>query len=221
VNSNLEHGRVRLTRWEILGAWLHIWTPARGADVPAVPWSKIARYGGLAAIFVAAATAIAVPRVDDGKRRGASERARDAARADAIERARLRVDQRVHTAKLVPRADAVAALEAAVTADAKKRVRAGTLSGPVLATRCERTSAAVSRFPRSEVFKCFVKTASGLPGEGGDVIGTGYPFVATIYAADGRLAWCKENPHADEKGSHGDVRVRMSPVCAGKLTDVL
>jgi hypothetical protein len=131
------------------------------------------------------------------------------------------VDQRVHSARVAAGADLVQRLEAEITADAKQRVQAKTITGPVLSTRCDPTSAAVSQFPDSQVYKCFVTTQTGLRGEGNDVLGTGYPFVATVYMKERRLAWCKQNPHADEKGMRGDVRVRMSPVCAGKLTQVL
>jgi hypothetical protein len=211
----------RLSRWETLGAWLHVWTPPKGVDVPPVPWRKLALWGAVAAVVVGVAAAIAVPRIDERKQEGAAQRARDAAAADNAERARLRADQRVHRLALPAGAAPVAALESAITADAKARAAAKTLTGPVLSTRCEAASASVSQFPGSRVYKCFVKTATGLPGQGKDVIGTGYPFVATIYTKPRALAWCKQNPHADEKGSKGDVRVEVSPVCAGKLSEVL
>jgi hypothetical protein len=210
-----------LTRWEIVGAWLHVWTAPKGVEVPPVPWRRIAAWGALAALVIAAIAVVSVPKIDQCKREGAAERARRAATADNAERARLRADQRVHEATLPQGADAVRALEAAITADAARRAAAKTISGPVLSTRCAATSAAVAQFPASRVYKCFVKTATGLPGEGKDVLGTGYPFVATIYTRRHRLAWCKQNPHADEKGTKGDVRVRVSPVCAGKLSEVL
>ena len=219
--ANTASPEPRLSRWEIVGAWLHVWTPPKGLEVPPVPWRKLALAGAVAAAVIAGIAAISVPRIDESKRKGAAERARQAAAADAAERARLRADQRVHTAAAPAGTDPVAALEAAITVDAKARVRAKTITGPVLSTACTPTSAAVSQFPQSHVYKCFVKTATGLRGEGGDVIGTGYPFVATIYEKTRRLAWCKQNPHADEKGSKDDVRVRTSPVCAGKLAQVL
>jgi hypothetical protein len=221
THSAASSAEPRLTRWEIVGAWLHVWTPPKGLDVPPVPWRKIALWASLGLLVAGAAAAIAVPRIDDSKKRGAAERARQAAAADAAERARLRADQRVHGASIAVGADAVASLEAAITTDAKARVQAKTISGPVLSTRCEPAADGVIQFPASRVYKCFVKTATGLHGEGNDVIGTGYPFVATIYSKQRRLAWCKENPHADEKGSKGDVRVKVSPVCAGKLSQVL
>ena len=47
-------GPDRLSRWEILGAWLRLWTPPREAVVPPVPWRKVA-VGG---VLVLAATAV-------------------------------------------------------------------------------------------------------------------------------------------------------------------
>jgi type II secretory pathway pseudopilin PulG len=186
-----------------------------------VPWRRLAAWGALALLVLGVAAAVAVPRIDQSKKEGAAQRAREAAAADNAERVRLREDQRVHQATLAAGADGVASLEAAITVDAKVRVQAKTMSGPILSTRCHPTSAAVAQFPSSRVYKCFVKTATGLPGEGKDVLGTGYPFVGTVYSAKRRLAWCKENPHADEKGTKGDVRVKVSPVCAGRLAEIL
>lgn len=210
-----------LSRWEIVGAWLHVWTPPKGLEVPPVPWRKLALWSAVAALVLGAAAAVAVPRIDQSKKEGAAERAAQAAAAVSAEKARLSADQRVHEQVVPSGADLVASLEAAVTADATARARAKTISGPVLSTSCTSTSPDVAQFPASRVYKCFVKTATGLPGQNGEVIGTGYPFVATIYTHERRLAWCKQNPHADEKGTKGDVRVKVSPVCAGKLSQVL
>jgi hypothetical protein len=186
-----------------------------------VPWRKLALWGVMGALVIGAIAAVAVPQIDQSKKEGAAQRAREAAAADNAERARLRADQRVHRLAVPAGVAPVAALESAIAADAKQRAAAKTISGPVLSTKCEAAAADVIQFPASRVYKCFVKTATGLRGEGSDLIGTGYPFVATIYAKQRRLAWCKENPHADEKGTTGDVRVKVSPVCAGKLSQVL
>ena len=186
-----------------------------------MPWRKLAIWGLVGVVVIGAAAAIAVPKIDSAKKKGAAERAAAAAAADAAERARLSADQRIDRLTVPASANAVAALEGAITADAKARARARTIDGPVLTTSCDVAPAEVAQFPGSRVYKCFVTTATGLPGEGKDVLGTGYPFVATIYTSRHQLAWCKENPHADEKGTRGDVRVKLSPVCAGKLSQVL
>ena len=186
-----------------------------------MPWRKVALWGLALAVVLGVAAAIAVPRIDQAKTKGAAERARQALAADNAERARLRADQKVHRVAVPAGSQPVQVLETAITADARARVRAKTITGPVLSTACTPAGPSANEFPGSRVYKCFVNTASGIPGEGKDVLGTGYPFVATIYTKQRSAAWCKENPHADEKGSRGDVRVKLSPVCAGNLTHVL
>jgi hypothetical protein len=216
----------RLTRWEILGAWLHVWTAPKGLEVPPVPWRKVALYGLGAATLIGVALALILPPLNDAKKKGEATRAREMAAVVAAERARLRADQKVHTLQVTSADGApvekalVAALETAITADARGRARRGTISGPVLGTACEAGGKALVEFPQSRVYKCFVKTTTGQRGQGADILGTGYPFVATVYTKAGRVAWCKENPQPDEKGRRL-LGVRVSPVCAGKLSAIL
>jgi hypothetical protein len=210
-----------LTRWEIVGAWLHIWTPPRDAEVPPVPRRKLAIWGVAGAVLIAGALALIIPPLEEGKREGAAERAREQAAALAKENARLRADQRVHVQTVPAGVGLVAALESAIDADARARDTAGTISGPVIDTSCSPATANVVQFPHSRVYKCFVKTSTGHKGVlEGDQFGTGYPFVATIYTAKRRVAWCKENPRPDEKGRRL-TGLKLSPVCAGKLSKVL
>ena len=53
--------------FEIIGAWLHIWTPPRGVEIPPVPWHKLAIGTGIGALIVGIALAIMVPRIDANK----------------------------------------------------------------------------------------------------------------------------------------------------------
>lgn len=210
-----------LTRTEIVGAWLHIWTAPKGAEVPPVPVRKLLL--GVLGLFVVSgiAAALVIPPLERGKRAGAERDARAEAAALERETARLRADQRPHALRVPAGQPLVAALEAAVTADAVDRGRSGTIDGPVLGTRCEGAPAYASVYAHSRVYKCFVKTSTGHQGVlAGDRFGTGYPFVATIYTAKRELIWCKENPRPDEKGrQYGDAR--LSPRCAGKLSEIL
>src|SRR3954469_7078806 len=135
MHSGASSAEPRLSRWEILGAWLHVWTPPKGLEVPPVPWRKVAAWAALAVLVIGAAAALAVPRIDQSKEKGAAERAREAAAAVNAERARLRADQSIHRLAIPAGVSAVGALESAITADAKERVAAKTISGPVLSTR--------------------------------------------------------------------------------------
>jgi hypothetical protein len=211
----------RLSRWEILGAWLQVWTPPKDVDVPPVPVRKLL-IGALAlAAVTAIVLALAIPPLQEGKRAGAARRAQENAAALRAETARLRADQRPHSLDVRGGQSLVGALEAGITADARERVRHRTISGSILGTNCEASPAYLSVYPDSRVYKCFVKTSTGHRGVlEGDEFGTGYPFVATIYNADRRVVWCKENPRPDEKGRQF-ADSRISPRCAGKLSEVL
>ena len=68
----------RLGRLEVLGAWLGVWTPPRGAVVPPVPWRPIAAAAALLAIALLAGAALLVPGILDDRER-AGDRAREAA----------------------------------------------------------------------------------------------------------------------------------------------
>jgi hypothetical protein len=68
----------RLGRLEVLGAWLGVWTPPRGAVVPPVPWRPIAIAGTLVALALLAGAVLLVPGIVRNRDR-ADERARQAA----------------------------------------------------------------------------------------------------------------------------------------------
>jgi hypothetical protein len=189
--------------------------------VPRVPVRKLL-LGALGLVVVGAiAAAMVIPPLERGKQAGAAREARERSAALRAETARLRKDQRPHSLRVPAGQPLVGALEAAITADAVDRARKGTISGPVLATKCEVVPTYDSVYPDSRVYKCFVKTSTGHSGVlEGDQFGTGYPFVGTIYLSERKLIWCKENPRPDEKGrQYGDAR--LSPRCAGKLSEIL
>jgi hypothetical protein len=106
----------------------------------------------------------------------------------------------------------VADLEAAITSDARARVRAGTLNAHrILTTHCH---SLVNGAPGDELdlrnplgrYSC-----EAVVGVSGSTLGL--PFVGTIGFGSGRLTWCKDNPV-----SAGDVKsvyafVRLEREC--------
>jgi len=56
----------RASIFEIVGAWLRLWTPPRDVEIPPVPWKKLALWTGAAIVVVGAALAVMVPRIDSG-----------------------------------------------------------------------------------------------------------------------------------------------------------
>jgi hypothetical protein len=203
----------RAGRWEILGAWLHVWTPPREVEVPPVPWRKVVAGAALLAAVLGGAAALIVPAVQSGKRRGAARDARSEAAFRRAETARLRHDQRVHTSRARTRAGLLAAVEASVTADARARVRRGELDGRIIGTaRCTRSRGA----PAGRVhFDCLAPTATVVRSRTSGVVGhVGYPFVVSASLRDLSYAWCKDNPQAGEGGAtFAGVLVPLPSAC--------
>jgi hypothetical protein len=61
----------RLSRFELLGAWLGLWTAPRDVEVPPVPWRRIAVVAAVLVAAVGIAAAVLVP----ADRGGAARRA--------------------------------------------------------------------------------------------------------------------------------------------------
>jgi hypothetical protein len=68
----------QLSRWEILGAWLHLWTPPREAVVPPVPWRKVA-VGGVLVLAAAVVAVVVLLNTESGRDAAQRRAAREAA----------------------------------------------------------------------------------------------------------------------------------------------
>jgi hypothetical protein len=221
-------------RLETVGAWLHVWTPPRDVEVPPVPKRKLAIGALVAAVVLGVVAAVAVPAIDTGKENGAAQRRAQAAALERAEARRLRIDQAPHrgAAHGLPAGLSGAArrraleadLRAAITADARARVRAGKLEGPqITSTTCSRSEVAGEEHLAAVLgrYRCLAieKTVRTVPG---NAFQTGYPFVATIHYRPGTYVWCKTNTNLAEKAA-GDLaaRVKLSRSCAGPLADIL
>jgi hypothetical protein len=198
----------RLAWWEVLGAWLRLWTPPRGAAVPPVPWRWVAA-GALGAAGVVAVVLLAVaPAVDEAKQTGAAERARERAEARTARAARLRRDQRATVVRLT-RAPLVAQIEAAVAAGIQARIRSGEL-------RARRLRAVRCTDPRPYgggrlAFDCLAgyRVPRTFP-----PVTVGLPVVAVVAKNRRSFAWCKINPIAGEGQAFRQVRVPLPRACA-------
>jgi hypothetical protein len=215
-------GDDRLGPIQTLGAWLHLWTPPRGVDVPPVPWVAIVIGAIVTTGVIAGAVALITPAIDSGKRRGAKAERASLAAARAAERRRLVIDQRARSERVAaPDGDArarsavLARLEASITADVRDRQRSGGLSGHVQGTECRpfRGSPVAATAPVGK-FEC-VAVTSQIPGLPTSPAGTtGYPFWARVDYDSGRIVWCKINPRAGERGiGHELAVVAPPPAC--------
>ena len=202
----------RASRFEVLGAWLRLWTPPRDVEIPPVPWRKLAIGGALAAAVCGGALALIIPAIDQGKERGAALERRQQAAARAAEVRRLLHDQRPRTARaasLLPARGASPAAQRAartallgrverdITRDATARVHRGELHGSIGATSCRPAAHAAPLTDLSSlrgVFDCFTPTRAIKANQttaGGSL---GYPFRAVLDYRTFRYAWCKTNP---------------------------
>jgi hypothetical protein len=109
----------RASIFEIVGAWLRIWTPPRDVEIPPVPWKKLAIGTAAALVVVGAALVVMVPRIDSGKQSRAAKDAAFEAHARAANRARIVAEQR-------PRHGSDEALKPAAGASASEQAAART-----------------------------------------------------------------------------------------------
>jgi hypothetical protein len=177
-----------------------------------------------------ALVAVLSPGIEQGKRAHAAAAARAHNRAIAslvrkeASEQRLRVasaDRRdpgssaPATVRTRARNAIIGDLVQAVDADARARVRAGTLSGPVRYVECYPFPAG-SHVPLQAAVGSYACVAvNRLITSGTNVLGVfGDPFWARVDFARGRLAWCKINPRPGEGGAGtGPPPVALAPAC--------
>jgi hypothetical protein len=209
--------RRRAGRFETLGAWLRIWTPPRDVAIPPVPWRRLLLVGLPLVALAAAGLWLVVDDASETKHQREAAEARQEATRRAAERDRLEAEQALHVKRVPPaeRPALVAALEGAVLADARQRVRRGRLEFAVERVDCDpfpktapRRAAESDPSLRSGRYHCLAVTS--------DVVGTGegsigYPFFARIRYDRARLAWCKINPIPGEQAVPDPRQLAMLP----------
>lgn len=216
-------GRPRASWWEVLGAWLHVWTPPRDVEIPSPRRAAVA---GLAVVAAAAVVVVALvaPAIDRSKARDAAAAAREREAATAALRVRLAAQQRAHhgrapeVARLYAtgrRAASLATLSAAARAsverDVRARVAAGELPGPVERVSCEPRER--ERGARVHL-DCLAVTAAHTHKRIHEVR-LGHPFVVGGSLRDGRYAWCKDNRKPGEGSFGRSAQVALPVACSG------
>jgi hypothetical protein len=205
-----ERHKRQLSRAEVLGAWLHVWTPPRDVDVPPIPWRKVAALGACLLLAAVVAAVVAIPAINSSNDEAAQKQARADALAHAARNRRIAATQVPHRARTAParsvaqRHAAVDALEQAVGADARARVKSGALKGTIRRVDCVATpnsrlgGVAPEEDParRRGAYDCTAVT-SDIAGHKGAAVG--YPFQGVIDFPRGRLTWCKTNPPPGEQ----------------------
>ena len=186
-------------------------------SLPVRGWRALSPAGKAVALLIAAALAAFAAVKLPPALENSSENAENQRRAIAANRERIRRElveqQRPRTGVLVAGVPLAQALAGQVSADVRRRVRAGTLDGPAGATTCRRVRRS-GEPPGARVFTCLVE--QGERGSFGDrEILSGYRFRGRVVLDTRSATWCKENP----RPLHGDqeefVTVALSRACTG------
>lgn len=191
-------GTPKLSRVEVVGAWLGVWTPPRDARVPPVPWRRLAVGALVLAVVTGAALAVTIPTIDAAKDERSAREQRALDERVRARRERLAAEQqpRFGAAGTTRRADVVAHVERAIGADARER-----FSRRARTADCA-PAPGVDETARRVVFDCFSATSDIVGGQGEGVRGTiALPFRAAVDFGDGSYAFCKVNPPPGEQGN--------------------
>jgi hypothetical protein len=171
------------------------------------------RRGVLAAIGIAAAlTAGGIWLAVEAAQRAQRKDAQAAAAFRATEVRRLLADQTAQTARL--RATSGPALldelAAAVGADARARVRAGSLDGPIRRTVCRPGGALINAAERTDLFRCFAATSSAVG------VTLGHEFLVRVDASRGLAIWCHNNYPPGHPDTEKAISVPLGRACTGR-----
>jgi hypothetical protein len=220
----------RLGRLELLGAWLQLWTPPRGAVIPPVPWRRLA---WSAAALLAAVALVAVLVVPDMARDRAAARERERRAEISHHTAFLASVDRTQTphhgrggrdpgasaldaTRIQRRAGLVSTAESTIRSDA-----AFSTDKPIRDVVCEpfpRTLDAVE--PSGDLtratagYDCTAVTAAfSSKATGSGVIGV--PLRLVVRFAQGTFAWCQIVPLGDrDRLSHP-----LPPACRERIAN--
>lgn len=208
---------MKASRWEILGAWLRIWTPPRDVEIPPVPRRAAAVLAALCVAAIVVGVTVIAPAIDRAKQDRAAEQARSDAASERDERSRLALDQRAGRARApaVARAHAAGHTELAraalladartrIARDARSRVSAGTIDGPIRRVTCRYRTADPGPRVRLACLAITSQTAD---------VTLGQPFAVAGSLRDGRYAWCHENPGPGEGASGTSISVALPAAC--------
>lgn len=192
----------KLSPFEVVGAWLGVWTPPRDARVPPVPWRALG-LGFLAALVAGGgAFALIAPRIQDGKDARAAQAERERVARVERRRATLLAEQRAQVGSVAVRAGADARgavlrrVERAIGADARERFHPRARRAT-----CEPAPGADPAAPQV-AYDCF-STIRDIVGAGKQTGARGrlaIPFRAVVDFPAGRYAFCKLNPVPGEMG---------------------
>jgi ferredoxin len=174
--------------------------------------------GTLVVVVVAGTCALVLPSVFDARDAGEADRARAQAALEETERRRLAAEQRPVRGRISgdvrARAAMTSAVESAILADARRRVAAKRLDGPITDARCSPLVRGTDPYAgRLGRFDC-VAVKRPIIQDGKEVASLGHPYVATIDWNRGTWVFCKDNKVPGERGKPL-AKVPLDAACVG------
>jgi hypothetical protein len=203
------------------------------AGLPKWIWQRLPRAGrvglALVPVIVVALVLLLGPGIDESKDERAQAERERIAQLDAQRVERLRAEQRPRFARgaaaggdLARRSALVEALPASVEADARRRVAAGSLDGPIRSVACEpypRTvegrGAHLDPDLRTGRYSCLAVTREIEATAGNEAAAIGHPYRAMVDFDTGRYAFCKVSGRPGEGSIGRQTLVPVPAVCGG------
>jgi hypothetical protein len=203
------------------------------AGLPGWIWRRLPTAGKVAIallpFLVIALVILLGPDIDRSKEDRARAQAERLARQRAERVARLRVEQRPRFGRGTPAGSDVARrtallgdARAAVEIDARRRVAAGSMDGPVRRVECEPYPRTVEGTgaqldPRRETgrYSCLAITRDVPAGERAEASAIGHPYRVKIDFTSGRYALCKVTGRAGEGSLGTSAMVTVPHACGG------
>jgi hypothetical protein len=199
--------------------------------IPGWVWRRLPTVGKigvallpLAAIALAVALAPGIDRTKEERQRAQAERL---ARQRAQREEQLRVEQRPRFGRgaaagsdVAQRTSLLADARASIELDARRRVAAGALDGPIRGVECEPYPRSLEGRgahldPASEAgrYSCIAVTSSVRAGERNEGSTIGHPYRLKIDFVSGRYALCKISGRPGEGAIGGQPVVTVPPAC--------
>jgi hypothetical protein len=204
------------------------------AGLPKWVWGKLPRAGRFAVALLPFAIIALIlllgPRIDESKDRRAQAEREQRAQQAAERVAQLRAEQRPRFERGSPagrdvaaRASLVASVPAAVQADARRRVAAGALDGPIRSVECEPYPRSIdsrgAHLDPSETtgrYSCLAVTRNVQATERNEASSIGHPYRVLVHFDSGRFAFCKVSGRPGEGSIGRHIPVPVPEACGGR-----
>jgi hypothetical protein len=204
------------------------------AGIPKWIWGKLPRSGRIALALlpfaIVALILILAPGIDESKDRRAEAERQQRAEQTAERVAQLRAEQRPRFERGTPagrdlaaRATLVAALPIAIQADARERVAAGALDGPIRSVECEPYPRSVdgrgAHLDPSQTtgrYSCLAVTRGAPATEHNEASSIGHPYRVLVHFDTGRYAFCKVSGRPGEGSIGREIAATVPEACGGR-----